>query len=61
MTAHASERLFLLSSIDDQPQTVELHETRLIIYTAARSGEVLLRVRCYGRSRLLRDRSPSLA
>ena len=43
-----SERRFVLSSIAHPSLTVEPHETRLVIYTAARSGDILLKVRCYG-------------
>lgn len=52
MTVDTSERQFLVSSIADPAQTVEPHQMRLIIYTAARSGEVLLKVRCFGQTHL---------
>jgi hypothetical protein len=46
--ADASVRHFLLSSIANPAQSVEPHETALIIYTVTRSAEVLLTVRFYG-------------
>ena len=48
MTVDANERRFLLSSGAHPGYSVEPQEMRLVIYTAARSAEVLLKVRCYG-------------
>lgn len=45
--ADESERLFRLSSIANPAQPVEPHEAALIIYTVARSADVLLTVRFY--------------
>ncbi|MFI4977745.1 MAG: hypothetical protein ACHQC8_03575 [Solirubrobacterales bacterium] len=48
--ADASERYFQLSSIANPAQSVEPHETALIIFTVTRSAEVLLTVRFYGQT-----------
>ena len=47
---HESERFFRLSSIANPAQPVEPHEAALIIYTVARSADVLLTVRFYGQT-----------
>ncbi len=49
----ASERRFLLSSTADPAHVVEADEMSGMIYTATFSGEVLLKVRCYGQTRFL--------
>ena len=49
VTVEKGERQFLLSSTADPGQTVGRREMQLLIYTAARNGEVLLKVRCFGR------------
>jgi hypothetical protein len=54
--ADDGERRFALSSMTHAAHAVEPQETRLIIYTAARSGEVLLGVRCYGHATLSKRR-----
>jgi hypothetical protein len=48
--ADESERLFRLSSIANPAQPVEPHEAALIIYTVARSADVLLTVRFYSQT-----------
>lgn len=50
MEADMTERQFLLSSAAHPAQTVGPGEMQLLIYTAARDGEVLLKVRYFGRS-----------
>jgi hypothetical protein len=48
MTVDTVERRFVLSSAAHPGYSGEPQEMRLVIYTAARSAEVLLKVRCYG-------------
>jgi len=43
-----SERLFRLASAPDPVRAVEPQGLGLIVYTVALSGEILLKVRCYG-------------
>jgi hypothetical protein len=50
VTVDASKRRFLLSSGAHPAYSVEPRELRLVVYTAARSAEVLLEVRCYGQT-----------
>jgi hypothetical protein len=50
MEVDATDRQFLLSSTAHPAQAVGAREMRLLIYTTARNGEVLLKVRYFGRS-----------
>ena len=44
------ERVFLLASAAHPEEAAGPGEMQLLIYTAARNGEVLLKVRCFGDS-----------
>jgi hypothetical protein len=50
--ADESERLFRLSSMANLAEPVEPNEAALIIYTVARSAEILLTVRFYGQTHI---------